>query len=59
MSLDRAIMLPHEFNKKEYDPPTGGIDTRVPEVLHSPTGNSMKRSQEAGERARDEPAEKL
>ena len=42
MSLDRAIMLPHEFDKKEDNSPVDGPDTGVVEVLRSPTKNSVK-----------------
>ena len=46
MSLDRAIMLPHEFDKKEENLSVNGHDTGTAEVLRSPTKNTVERSQE-------------
>ena len=57
MSLDRAILLPHEFDKKEDNQPIEGTDMGAVEVLRSPTKNTV-RSQEFGEHARDKMTEK-
>ena len=58
MSLDRAIMLPHEFDKKEDNPPVNGTGIGTVEVLRSPTKNSVKPSQESGENVQEEAIEK-
>jgi hypothetical protein len=58
MSLDRAILLPHEFDKKEDDPPVDDTDSGVTEVLRSPAKNSVEQSQESGEHAREKTIEK-
>lgn len=58
MSLDRAITLPHEFDKKEDNYPIGDPDTGIAEVLRSPTKSSMKPSQGPGEHTRLEAIEK-
>ena len=57
MSLDRAILLPHEFDKKEDNQPIESTDVEAVEVLRSPTKNAA-RSQESGEHARDKTIEK-
>jgi len=54
MSLDRAITLPHEFDKKEDSPPVNGTDIEIAEVLRSPTKNGTKASQESGESVQEE-----
>ena len=59
MSLDRAILLPHEFDKKVDNPPINDTDTGVVEVLRSPTRNTVGRSRESGEHARDTTFEKF
>lgn len=58
MSLDRAVMLPHEFDKKKENLPIGGHGTETVEVLRSPTKNTVERTQEAGEHAREITTEK-
>jgi len=58
MSLDRATMLPHEFDKKEDNLPVDGADMKAVEVLRSPTKNSVKPSKESGEHTRVEMIEK-
>lgn len=58
MSLDRAIMLPHEFDKKEDHSPTDDTDIRAVKVLRSPTKNSVKSSQERHQHTRVETIEK-
>jgi len=57
MSLDRATMLPHEFDREDNSP-AGGTDTGAVGVLRSPTKNSVKPSQESGEHAQVETIEK-
>jgi len=57
MSLDRAILLPREFDKKENSHPTEGTDIGAVEVLRSPA-KDIVRSHEPGEHARDQPVEK-
>ena len=57
MSLDRAILLPHEFDKKEDNQPTEGTDMGAVEVLRSPSKNTAL-SQESVERAGDQTIEK-
>ena len=57
MSLDRAILLPHEFDKREDNPPICDTGTGVVEVLRSPTHNSAEKSQGSGEHARDKAIE--
>lgn len=57
MSLDRATMLPHEFDKEDNSP-AGGADMGTAEVLRSPTKNSVKPSQEPGEHIQVETIEK-
>ena len=59
MSLDRAIMLPHEFDKIEDHPPVDGPDIGAVKVLRSPTKNSVKPSQEPSGHARVETIEKF
>ena len=59
MSLDRAITLPHEFDKKEDNSPVYGADMGAVGVLRSPTKNSMKPPQEPGEHTRVETIEKF
>jgi len=56
MSLDRAILLPREFDKEDSRP-IEGTDMGAVEVLHSPTKNAV-RSRETGEHARDQVVEK-
>ena len=58
MSLDRAILLPHEFDKREDILSTGDIDAGVTEVLRSPTKNSVEEPQESDEHAQDKAIEK-
>lgn len=57
MSLDRAIMLPHEFDKKEDYSPADDTGIGDVEVLRSPTKNSVK-SQERHQHTRVETIEK-
>ena len=57
MSLDRAIMLPHEFDKTEDHSP--GPDMGAVGVLRSPSKNSVKPSQESSGHARVETIEKF
>lgn len=45
MSLDRAIMLPHEFDKEE-DFPVDSHGSGTVEVVRSPTKNTVERPQE-------------
>ena len=45
MSLDRAIMLPHEFDKEE-DLPVDGHGNGTVEFPRSPTKNTVERPQE-------------
>lgn len=45
MSLDRAILLPHEFDKKDDNLPIDGAETKVVEALRSSTKNIVERSQ--------------
>jgi len=58
MSLDRAILLPHEFDR-ESDPPVVGTDTGAVEVLRSPTKDTVGRSRKSGEHVRDTTIEKF
>jgi len=58
MSLDRAIMLPHEFDKKEDRSPADDTDIGAVEVLRSPTKTSVKSSQEHCGHTRVETVEK-
>jgi hypothetical protein len=58
MSLDRAVMLPHDFDKKGHNSPGDGADMGAVEVLRSPTKNSVKPSQESDEHTRAETIEK-
>ena len=58
MSLDRATMLPHEFDKGEDNSPASGAGMGAVEVLRSPTKNSVKPSQESGEHTQVETIEK-
>ena len=46
MSLDRAIMLPHEFDKKEDHSPADDTDLGAVKALRSQTKNSVVSSQE-------------
>lgn len=55
MSLDRAIILPHEFDKKDDNPPANDPGVGAVEVLRSPTKSS---GNEPGEHARVETIEK-
>lgn len=57
MSLDRAILLPREFDKKEDSQPTEGTDMGALGVVRSATKNTV-RSQESGGRAGDQAVEK-
>jgi len=57
MSLDRAILLPHEFDKKEDNPPSDGTEMGTVEVLRSPTKNTV-RSQGSGEHGQGQTIEK-
>jgi len=59
MSIDRAVMLPHDFDKKEDNPPVDSTDIGAVEVLRSPTKNTMEQSQGSGEHAREEMIEKF
>lgn len=58
MTLDRAIMLPHEFDKKEDHSPVDDTDLGAVEVLRSPTKNSLMSSQERHGHTRVETTEK-
>jgi hypothetical protein len=58
MSLDRAIMLPHEFDKKEENPPVDGHGVGSVKVLRSPTKNTVERSQESSGCGREMSIEK-
>lgn len=58
MTIDRAITLPHEFDKREEDPPVGGHGNDIVEVLRSPTKNTIERSQESDEHAQETMTEK-
>jgi len=58
MSLDRAILLPHEFDKKEDNQPTEDTDMGAVEVLRSPSKTTV-RSQEPGGHAGDQTIERL
>ena len=59
MSLDRAVTLPHDFDRKEYNSPVDDADIGVAEVLRSPTRNSVKLSQGPDEHTRAETIEKF
>lgn len=41
-SIDRAIMLPHEFHKKEEKSPANGQGTETTELLRSSTNNIVE-----------------
>ena len=59
MSLDRAITLPHEFDRKEHNLPVDCADIGAVEVLRTPTRNSVKPSQGPGEHTQVETIEKF
>ncbi|KAF9644533.1 TrkH-domain-containing protein [Thelephora ganbajun] len=59
MSLDRAIMLPHEFDKKEDILPIDGPDMGVVPVLRNTTKNTVECSQGSGGHAREATIEKI
>ena len=56
-SLDRAILLPHEFDKKEKNTHVDNADTRAVEVLRSPTLNVVEESQESDEHVQEKTIE--
>lgn len=58
MSLDRAITLPHEFDKKEEDSPVNGHGTGGTEFVCNPTKNTVERSQESGDHVQEITLEK-
>lgn len=59
MSLDRAVMLPHEFDKKEDNSPVDNLDLGVVEVLRSQTKNSLRPSPESSDHTRVETIERF
>jgi hypothetical protein len=53
MTLDRAILLPREFNKKDDDPPVEDRDIGVAELMRSPTKNTVEFSQKSDGRVEE------
>lgn len=47
MTLDRAILLPREFDKKDEDLPVEDHDIGVAELMRSPTKNTVECSQKS------------
>ena len=58
MTLDRAILLPREFDKKDEDPPVEDHNIAVAELVRSPTKNTVEFSQNSDGRVEEITSEK-